>query len=135
MSKNLTIVRYLYQGLIFFIDTVRDLDSPVHLRPALARSASKKRRQHHEDVGPPKNDDVDESTAKKVCLKAHCLMHCALLIFLSLPLLLWKIAYSETNISTEAVHSYIRPSALTGLKCLCRTQLPLRDPVARAQPN
>ena len=66
---------YLYQGLIFLTDAVRDLDSPVHLRPALARSASKKRRQHYEDVSPPKNDDIDESNAKKVSSKAHYAMN------------------------------------------------------------
>ena len=74
-APNLASLYSLYQGLIFFTDAVRDLDSPVHLRPALARSASKKRRQHYEDVSPPKHDDIDESNAKKVSSKAHYAMN------------------------------------------------------------
>ena len=54
-----------------FVDHVRDLESPVHLRPAIARSASKKRRQHHGDPGLTlqlkNNEEFDETDSKKVC--------------------------------------------------------------------
>ena len=55
-----------FKLLYAFVDHVRDLESPVHVRPALVRSASKNRRQHHEDVSPLRHEDLNENSAKRI---------------------------------------------------------------------
>ena len=58
-----------------FVEPLRDIESPVHTRPAIARSASKKRRQQRADAGkvsPIKLEDTDEQEKKQVSRHVSC---------------------------------------------------------------
>ena len=61
----------LKEIILYILDVVRDIESPVHLKPAIARSASKKRRQLRLELDNTNNlklEDEEENDKKKVHL-------------------------------------------------------------------
>ena len=69
-KKGRAVIHYSSPNFLFSsVEPSRDIESPVHTRPAIARSASKKRRQQRADAGkmsPIKLDDTEEQEKKKV---------------------------------------------------------------------